>query len=103
MDIMRDFITIIQYLQNTSPQAAAKAFANIRDTADGLGLFPERWRIVPELLANRISHYRELIITPWRVIYRFSGNIVYVLAVIDSRRSVEDVLLDRFIKINRLR
>lgn len=93
-----DLIAIIQYIHNSSPQAATKAFTNIKDKTDGLVLFPERGRIVPELLAHGIGHYRELIISPWRIIYRFSGNTVYVLAVIDSRRNVEDVLLDRLIR-----
>jgi len=95
-----DLIAIIQYINNSSPQAATKAFTSIKDKMDNLVLFPERGRIVPELLAHGIGHYRELIISPWRVICRFSGNAVYVLAVIDSRRNVEDVLLDRLIRAN---
>jgi len=93
-----DLIAIIQYIHNSNPQAEAKAFTNIKDKTDDLIWFPERGRIVPELLAHGIGHYRELIIPPWRVIYRFSGTTVYVLAVIDSRRNVEDVLLDRLIR-----
>jgi toxin ParE1/3/4 len=95
-----DLIAIIQYIHNSSPQAANKAFTNIKDKAEDLVLFPERGRIVPELLAHGIGHYRELIISPWRVVYRFSSDTVYVLAVIDSRRNVEDVLLDRLIRKN---
>ncbi len=95
-----DLLAIIQYIHNDSPKAAAKAFGNIRDKASDLVIFPERGRIVPELLAHGVGHYRELIIPPWRAIYRFSGNTVYVLAVIDSRRNIEDILLDRLIRTN---
>jgi toxin ParE1/3/4 len=95
-----DLIAIIQYIHANSPQAARNAFASIKDKTADLVIFPERGRIVPELLAHGIGHYRELIISPWRVIYRFSSAIVYVLAVIDSRRNVEDVLLDRLIRTN---
>jgi len=90
-----DLIAIILFIRNTSPQAAANVFVNIKDKTSDLVLFPERGRIVPELLAQGIGHYRELIISPWRVIYRFSGDAVYVLSVLDSRRNVEYVLLDR--------
>lgn len=93
-----DLIAIIQFIYNASPQAARNAFASIKDKTADLVIFPERGRIVPELLAHGIGHYRELVIPPWRVIYRFSGNTVYVLAVIDSHRNVEDVLLDRLIR-----
>ncbi|MEI6069668.1 MAG: type II toxin-antitoxin system RelE/ParE family toxin [Methylococcaceae bacterium] len=93
-----DLIAIILFIRDTSPQAAAKVFANIKDKTAELVVFPERGRIVPELLAQGIGHYRKLIISPWRVIYRFSGAAVYVLAVLDSRRNVEDVLLERLIR-----
>jgi toxin ParE1/3/4 len=94
-----DLIAIIQFINDKSPQAA-KVFTNIKDKASNLVLFPERGRIAPELLAQGIGHYRELIIPPWRVIYRFSGDTVYVLSVLDSRRNLEDVLLERLIRIN---
>lgn len=66
-----------------------------RKTAAGLGNHPERGRIVPELESYGITAYRELIVAPWRIIYQVRGNDVYVLAVVDGRRNVEDVLLDR--------
>ena len=93
-----DLLAIIRFIRDTSPQAAAKVFAGIKDKTADLLVFPERGRIVPELLAQGIGHYRELIIPPWRVIYRFSGDAVYVLSVLDSRRNVEDILLDRLIR-----
>jgi len=61
-----------------------------------LNQFPDRGRIVPELKAYGILSYRELIISPWRVVYRTSEQKVYVLAVIDSRRNIEDILIERF-------
>lgn len=39
--------------------------------------------------------YRELIVSRWRLFYRIAGESVYVLARIDSRRNVEDILLER--------
>jgi toxin ParE1/3/4 len=39
--------------------------------------------------------YRELIIVPWRIIYRVAENKIYVLSVLDSRQNVEDILLKR--------
>jgi toxin ParE1/3/4 len=93
-----DLLAIIRYIRDNSPQAAVKAFAGIKDKTSDLVMFPARGRIVPELLAQGVGHYRELIIPPWRVIYRFSGDAVYILSVIDSRRNVEDILLDRLIR-----
>lgn len=44
-----------------------------------------------------ISQYREVVISPWRVIYRVEAARVLVVSVIDSRRNVEDILLGRFL------
>jgi len=94
----QDLSAIVRFIQQTNPQAAVKMLAEIKEKTADLALFPERGRIVLELLAQGIAHYRELVIPPWRIIYRFSAETVYVLAVIDSRRNVEDVLLDRLIR-----
>lgn len=59
---------------------------------------PDRGRIVPELHDQGINIYREISVPPWRIIYRISDSTVYVLSVIDSRRNVEDILLNRFIR-----
>ncbi len=92
-----DLLAIIRYINNNRPQTAKKILALIKEKTADLALFPERGRIVPELSAHGVTLYRELIIAPWRVIYRFSGNSVFVLAVLDSRRNVEDILLSRLI------
>jgi hypothetical protein len=39
--------------------------------------------------------YRELIEKPWRMIYRFDDKRVYALAVLDSRRELTSLLLER--------
>ena len=95
----KDLINIIEVIAENSPQNAINILAKIRKQASDLYTLPERGRIVPELYDQGILHYRELIIVPWRLIYRFSGQDVYVLSVIDSRRNVEDLLLKRFINV----
>ncbi len=85
----------IEYIATASPSNALKILRNLRQTASSLYTLPERGRIVPELRDNGILQYRELINHPWRIVYRISENIVYVLAVLDSRQNIEDVLLKR--------
>ena len=93
----KDLKNIIEYIAEESPQNALKILTKIRLNASGLYTLPERGRIVSELKDQGILLYRELIIAPWRLIYRISGQEIFVLSVIDSRRNVEDVLLKRFI------
>jgi toxin ParE1/3/4 len=91
----RDFKYIIEYIARDSPANALRIFKKLKEQASSLYTFPERGRIVPELQAQSIRQYRELIVTPWRILYRISEKHVYVLAVLDSRRNIEDILLQR--------
>ncbi len=90
-----DLKEIIEYISLDSPYNALKILKKIKQTASDLYTLPERGRIVPELQEQGILQYRELIIPPWRLIYRITGRKIYVLSVIDSRQNVEDILLKR--------
>jgi toxin ParE1/3/4 len=92
----KDLLAIVQYTAN-SPPRAYEVFEEIKRTAASLRSFPERGRIVPEFQEHGIIQYHQLLSGPWRIIYRVSNRDVYVLSVIDSRRSVEDILLRRLV------
>jgi addiction module RelE/StbE family toxin len=89
----RDLIRIIEYIAENSVTNARSAFERIKKEARELEKFPERGRIVPELEKQNFVDFRELVVAPWRVIYRVNENVVGVLAVIDSRQNFEDILL----------
>jgi toxin ParE1/3/4 len=93
----RDLIAIIEYIADDSPSRAYDVFKEVRRKASSLHSFPERGRVVPELQNQGITQYHELIVGPWRIIYRISKKTVYVLSVLDARRSVEDILLGRLV------
>ncbi len=92
-----DLDSITGYIAGDSIDEALKILERIRKKAFGLKVLPERGRVVPELKEQGIILYRELILAPWRMIYRISGQTVYVLAVLDARRNLEDILLERFV------
>jgi toxin ParE1/3/4 len=94
-----DLVSIIEYVARENPLQASKIFAEIRKRAASLKTFPDRGRMVPELQNQGITLYRELMIGPWRVMYRVSEDSVYVLSVLDSRQNVEDILLQRLIAL----
>ncbi len=93
----KDLQNIVEYIAEESPRNALNILDEIGQKASDLRLLPERGRIVPELQDQGILQYRELIVSPWRLIYRISGLEVFVLSVIDSRRNVEDILFRRFV------
>lgn len=96
----KDLINIIEYIAQDDSSLAYEKFKEIKEKASGLHSFPDRGRIVHELQQQGIIQYRELIVSPWRIIYRISENRVYVLSVLDSRQNVEDILLKRLISSN---
>jgi addiction module RelE/StbE family toxin len=92
-----DLRLIVDYLSLDNPTKADEVIQLIRVQTQKLQELPARGRIVPELRFCGVLLYRELIVSPWRIIYRIDGENIWVLAVIDSRRNVEDILLERFI------
>ncbi len=90
-----DLKNIIEYIAEDSPSNTFKIFKNIKQKVSTLYTFPEKGRIVPELKDQGIMQYRELMIPPWRILYRISEESVYILSVLDSRRNIEDILLRR--------
>jgi toxin ParE1/3/4 len=54
--------------------------------------------VVPELAGIGLHLYRELLVTPWRIVYRINNDTVYVMMVIDGRRNAEDLLLERLVR-----
>lgn len=92
-----DLKNIVEYIAGDSIANAQKDFDKITEKASGLYIPPERSRLVPELKDQGILQYRELIHSPWRIIYRISENKVYVLSVLDSCRNIEDILLKRLL------
>ena len=93
----KDLENIIDYISQDNVDTAISIFEKIKSKCNTLNQFHDRGRIVPELKTYGILSYRELIISPWRVIYRISEQKVYILAVIDSRRNMEDILIERFL------
>lgn len=94
-----DLLSIIKYIARDNPLQARKIFGEIKKRTESLNAFPDRGRMIPELQNQGITLYRELIIGPWRVMYRVSEDSVYVLSVLDSRKNVEDILLQRLIAL----
>lgn len=91
----QDLIGIIDYIAQDSVEDALVILDKLEAKATQLTTLPSRGRIVPELLDTGISQYREIISAPWRIVYRIESQRVLVMAVLDSRRDLQVVLLNR--------
>ena len=93
-----DLESIAGYIAEDSPARALDILDGIERAAEKLAIMPGRGRVVPELVVFGINNYRQLIHFPWRIIYRIAQEEVVVLAVLDSRRRLEDLLLERLVR-----
>ena len=95
-----DVEAIIDYIVQDRPASAASILDRILRAAASLRTMPLRGRTVPELAEVGVCDYRELILRPWRVVYRVEGGTVYIVAVVDSRRDLADLLLERVVRLS---
>ena len=94
----KDLIDIVEYIANNSLAAARKTANKIKSKVQQLDSLPARGRWIPELQNVGIYIYRELIAKPWRIVYRIEHKTVFVTAVLDSRRDLETILIERLLR-----
>jgi len=92
---IRDLEQIVDFIADEAPLAAQRLFDEIAERSQTLESLPRRGRIVPELARFEIMTYRELVLRPYRLMYRIDEKRVLVAAVFDGRRNLEDAILAR--------
>jgi len=93
-----DLNEIILYIAQNNPQTALKLLEKIQIKISTLDHSPYRGAYVPELLARNIKDYRQITESPWKIIYKVDDDIVNILAIIDSRRNLQDILVKKLLK-----
>jgi len=95
-----DLLSIVAHIKEDSPSIARDVYLKIKSKANSSNFFPLRGRVVPELQKEGITMYRELISSPWRIMYKVDNDTVYIMAIFDSRQNVEDLLLQKLLRLN---
>jgi toxin ParE1/3/4 len=97
-DASDDLVDIVTYIkENSSKNIAKEIYQRIISHVEKVEGFPETGRVVPELMAIGIIDIREIIETPWRIMYRNTLNEIQIISVIDGRRNVEEILFRKVI------
>ena len=91
--VIYDIQEIVDYISEEYASIALAILDRLENKINSLKSYPDRGRVVPELLSQNIIEYHELIEAPWRIIYKIFDSNVFILTVIDGRRNVQDVLL----------
>ena len=91
--VVLDIQEIVDYIAEDSAVKALEILDRLENKINSLKEYPERGRVVPELLNQNIMEYHEIIETPWRIIYKIVDSNIFILTVIDGRRNVQDILL----------
>ena len=94
---LRDLARILAFLATDNPAAAKRLLSRVQKKAASLETFPLRGRAVPEIADLQLTPFRELLLTPYRLLYRVTTTEVFVVAVLDGRRRLEDLLLERLV------
>jgi toxin ParE1/3/4 len=91
-----DLDEITTYIaENDDISKAVRVYLKLKEKILNLSEFPNRGRIVPELKRIKVMDYREIIVNPYRIIYRVENKTVSIFAVFDGRRQIDDIIYQR--------
>lgn len=86
-----DLNEIAEYIALDKIDSAKRFVQKVFSKTERLENLPESGRIPPELSSNR---YREIIVGPCRIFYRYEKDVVYILYVMRSERQLRKFLID---------
>lgn len=94
----RDLEAIYDYLAaNRSADDVAALLDALLGKADTLEQWPKRGAVPAELSALGIEEYRQVLHRHFRIIYRISGDTVFVTLIADGRRDMRALLERRLL------
>ncbi|NOQ80751.1 MAG: type II toxin-antitoxin system mRNA interferase toxin, RelE/StbE family [Gammaproteobacteria bacterium] len=88
---LSDLNEIAEYIALDKKSAAKKLVKQVFSATDRLEQFSESGRKPPEL---ETSQYREIIVGPYRIFYRYKQNEVYIPYVMRSERQLRKFMID---------
>lgn len=94
----RDLAAIYEYVaESKSERAAERLFERLLDVSKRLAAFPERGSHPAELLALGIRDFRQVMMRPYRIIYRVMGKQVFIMLIADTHRDMQTLLMQRLL------
>ena len=95
-EAIEDILEIYNYiLERDGEERAESILSCMEKKAYSLDKLIQRDKFPDELVPFGNRKIREVQEAPWRIFYRIEKNDVFVLAVLDGRRSMAELLLER--------
>ncbi len=93
-----DLEAVYDYLvENRSVGEAEKLLEAFLGAVDTLEHFPLRGGVPKELDALGIREFRQILLAPYRLIYRVAGTKVIIMVIADGRRDMQALLERRLL------
>jgi toxin ParE1/3/4 len=94
-----DLAELVDYIaQYDSVERANYVLERLLTVCERLEQHPERGHFLPELRLLGITTYREVHFKPYRVVYEVIGREVFILLIVDGRRSLQAILERRLVR-----
>ena len=98
-DATHDLEDLYEYISlHDSKARADHVLDSIEQAFVSLAECPDRGSLPKELLSLGIRDFREIFFKPYRIIYKTTGDKVYVMVIADGRRDLQTLLQKRLFR-----
>ena len=85
-------------VKNFSQATWLKTYSKLKESIRNLATFPLLGAVPPELESLNMNQYRQIISGMNRVIYEPRADAVYIYMIVDTRRDLETLLMQRLMR-----
>lgn len=97
-EAINDLVNIYSYIYEHDSQEQAESILNrLEERIHTLATLAMRGKLPEELTPFGNNKIREIQESPWRIFYRPEKDEVFVLSVLDGRRAMAELLLERLL------
>jgi toxin ParE1/3/4 len=94
-----DLAELVDYIaRNDSIERADHVLERLLTVCERLEQHPDRGHFLPEFRSLGIKTYREVHFKPYRIIYEVISREVFILLIVDGRRSLQTILERRLLR-----
>ena len=94
-----DLLALRSYIvKNFSSTTWKTTYTKLKTSIQNLATFPHLGGIPPELESLNLTQYRQILSSKNRVIYEVRQDAVYVHLIVDARRDLKEVLMQRLLR-----